>query len=47
MINVSNEYRKQITEERQFKLKATLTLADGTTKYLEDGDILQGGMSFD
>ena len=47
MINVSNEYRKQITEERQFKLKATLTLADGTTKYLEDGDIFQGGMSFD
>lgn len=47
MINVSNEYRRQITEERQFLLKATLTFPDGTTKELDDNDIFQGGMTFD
>jgi len=47
MINTSNEYRKTIMEERQFRLKATLTFRDGTIFNLEDKDIFQNGMTFD
>lgn len=47
MINVSNEYKKIIKEDRRFLLKATLTLLDGTIFELDDSDIFQSGMSFD
>lgn len=47
MINVSNEYRNTITNERLFKLKAILTFSDGTTFEVNDSDIMQNGMSFD
>lgn len=47
MINVSNEYRDTIANERLFKLKATLTFPDGTILDINDSDIMQNGMSFD
>ena len=47
MINVSNEYKNSIQENRKFVMKATITLEDNTVLEVNDEDIFQGGMSFD
>lgn len=47
MINVSNEYRKTIIDNRRFLLKANLTFPSGEKFELSDADIFQSGMSFD
>lgn len=47
MINVSNEYKNTISENRKFLLKATLKFPDNTVFNLGDSDIFQGGMTFD
>ena len=47
MIKTSREYKDSIIENRVFHAKAAITLADGTVLSLDDGNIMEGGLSFD
>lgn len=46
-INVSNEYKEYIKNQRRFHGKAQITLANGTILNLADEDFMVGGIAFE